>query len=183
MRGCYILKITKYAYFIMLVIFVYFMRGTHSILPKPTQFNPRKILFMVIFSCETFRSPREFHGHQKIWNFLAHLLIPMRGLPENAHSPKTPTQKIKSGFPRKLVRVRFHWKWCFKLYNVGYWDESLINYCSKIVKIPEFNLVIFLTEKDWRPLNLWKVQVLNFKVIGRNVAIRISSLNMRQDGS
>ena len=38
MRGCYTLKIIKYVYFITLVIFIYEIRGTHLILPQPTQF-------------------------------------------------------------------------------------------------------------------------------------------------
>ena len=79
-----------------------------------------------------------------MWNFLAHLLIYMKILPEDAHLLKRLRKSWNVDFrcqvPRTSVQVRYHFKWFFKLHNLRNSDSNSM--CSKILKIPEFTLNI-----------------------------------------
>ena len=91
-----------------------------------------KSIFCVVFDIV---ESRECHRHQKMWNLLAHLLIYVKTLSDDVHLPKHPRKCYKVDFwdsvPRKLVRVWYHWKWFFKLYNLSYSDLSFIRWIQK----------------------------------------------------
>ena len=60
--------------------------------------------------------------YQKMWNFLAHLLIYVKSLPHPAPYQNAHAKFLKMDFrftlPRKLVRVWYYWKWFLKLHNL-----------------------------------------------------------------
>ena len=104
---------------------------------NPRNFNPRKIYFLDSFSFGTFFGVerRPWDLDQKMWNFITHLLIYVKSLSQDVHLLNRPRKSEKWDFPcfvpKKLVRVRYHWKWFFKLYNLSYSDSSFIRWVQK----------------------------------------------------
>ena len=86
MRGYFILKTTQYVQLFMLAILIYETRGTHLISRQPTQSEP--MLFPSLWR----------HRYQKMWNFLAHLLINTKSFSDGVHLPKRPRKSLKIDF-------------------------------------------------------------------------------------
>ena len=90
--------------------------------------------FWWVFHSKPYSPPRR-HWYQKMWNFIAHLLIHNRNLSHHFSLLKHPRKSAKMDFrcsvPRKLVRDLYHLKWFLKLYNLSYSDESFKDWVQK----------------------------------------------------
>ena len=101
--------------------------------------KPKSCIFpaWIIFFLKTFSlcRPLRRHWYQKMWNFIAHLLVYVKSLPEDAHQLKRLHKMLKVDFwgsvLRQLVRVWYHWKWVLELYNLSYQDSSFIYWVPK----------------------------------------------------
>ena len=93
----------------------------------------------------------QFLSHQKMGNFLVHLLVYLNSLSEDAYLLKRLRKSWKVNFrcsvPRKSVQVRYHFKWFSKPYNRKKLGFKFYSLCSEILKIPEFILLIAIL--DW----------------------------------
>ena len=77
MRGRFLMKVCLFPIYNCPVILEYFLGLVYLILVNLRNFNPRKIPFFVSFLCETI-SPLLTTGrdwYQKMWNFMAHLMV------------------------------------------------------------------------------------------------------------
>ena len=102
-----------------------------------------------------------FGGHEMvIWRCeinLAHPLILMISLPPDSHLPKRLRKRLKKDFrrpvPRKSIRVRYDFKWFWKLYNLSCPDSRFIRCVSKSSKFQNSTLLcqnrfnVFVTVK------------------------------------
>ena len=99
---------------------------------NPRNLNPRNFQILVSFSFKTIfpLSPSVTTLVSKDGKFFAHPFVYVNSLPEDAHLLKRLRKIWKVDFrcsvPRKLVQVRYHGKWFFKLYNLSYSDSSFI---------------------------------------------------------
>ena len=93
-------------------------------------FPKRFTLSINHFSLFDFTSTHAISTPVKFSFLILHLLINVRNLPGDAHLLKRPRKSLKLDFRcsvlRKLVRVWFHFKWFWKLYNLSYSLSSFI---------------------------------------------------------
>ena len=150
MRGCFILKISQVKELFTLIISIYEITGIYLILSQPTQFQPPKRVGFGRFSVRHFfrRSvaPTRFVSKDREFSCASFDLCQKfsRGFPPT----QTPTQKFKSGFSKFCSQeIGSGWVSFQMIFEALQFELFRFNFrslSSKILKIPEFNLLIAL---------------------------------------
>ena len=119
---------------------------------NPRNLNPRNFHFWSVFHSKPYlhqRQPQR-NWYQKMWNFLAHILIFVKSLPHSAFLPKR---------PRKIYKYIFHFHFPGNWFDIGiilsdFWNFTIWAFQIQVLltelqnlKIPKFILVLTMSSR------------------------------------
>ena len=185
-RGCYILEVTQCVYLFTSVIFVCNIRGTYLIFPQPTQFQPPLFQIFGRFFIQNHVSSTALQNDIGIKRCGIFSRIFWYIWKVCRILSQTPMQKLKSGFltssSQGIASSLVLFEMIFEalqseLFRFKFHAPSL-----KILKIPEFNLLISKTHEflikskskklnnfklslmsNWKLFDFWKKKMINSK--------------------